>query len=215
MKQGFTDITVVLDRSGSMSAIKKDVIGGYNSFLKAQKDVEGEAIITLITFDTASPQEVVQNRVAIKDAAMLGDENFMPRGGTPLYDAIGMAITNTGVKLAAMEEKDRPEKVVFVIITDGEENSSREFDKQAVKAMIETQTNVYKWEFVFLAANQDAMQTGTSMGFSKGNSMTYAATGLGMNNAFSAVASNLRSYRAGGQSTMAVTEEQRVDSMAK
>ena len=211
MKQNYTDITIILDRSGSMATIAADTMGGLNTFIKDQRETPGEATFTLVQFDDIDPYEVMVNHTNMKDVKDI--TNFTPRGNTPLLDAIGKGIVKTGEKLAAMAEENRPEKVIFVIITDGAENSSREYSKAQIKDLITKQTNEFKWEFVFLAANQDAIQVGAGLGVGASNSMTYAANTVAVGATFSALSNNTRSYRGGSQSTMGVTEEQRLQSM--
>jgi Mg-chelatase subunit ChlD len=214
MKLDYADITILLDRSGSMGSIKNDTIGGINTFLAAQRKTPGTATFTLIQFDSHDPYEVIENHVAIEKAKDLTSETFVPRGSTPLLDAIGMSIIKTGAKLAAMTESERPEQVIFVIVTDGEENSSKEYTKDKIKEMIAEQENTYKWEFVFLAANQDAIKTGSTMGLSGAKSMSYAATGQGITSAFASLTSNTSMYRSKFVANMNVTQDQRDDAMA-
>lgn len=215
MKQDYTDITVVLDRTGSMKDIAKDIIGGFNTFLETQKKISGMATFTLIQFDSQNPYEVVENAVNIKNAKNLTPLTFVPRAYTPLLDSLGMTITRTGERLAAMREEDRPDQVIFVVITDGEENASKEYTRDMVNSMIESQTNVYNWEFIFLAANQDAIQTGASMGFQANKSMTYGANGLDVISAFASVSSNVGAYRGTKmKSSLNMSDDQRKKAVA-
>ena len=193
MKQNYTHISVVLDRSGSMASVVDDTIGGFNSFLEEQKKVEGLGTLTLVQFDNV--YEVVNNFIDLKQIRPLTRETFQPRGSTALLDAIGRTINETGRRLGELAERERPDKVVFVILTDGEENSSREFNNQQINDSITHQRDVYKWEFVFLGANQDAISTASQMGISTQNAMTYAANSAGTQAAFSAVSRNLAGYR--------------------
>jgi len=194
MKQDLTDITVVLDRSGSMQHIAADTIGGFNTFLKSQKEAPGQATFTLVQFD--DQYEVVHDAKNIQDVPELDTTTFVPRGWTALLDAIGRTINTTGARLAAMDEADRPSKVIFVIITDGEENRSAEFtDRSVIFAKIKEQTEVYSWEFVFLGANQDAIHVGGMLGIDKSRSMTYAANSKGTGLAFAAAAKSMTAYR--------------------
>lgn len=209
MKQDLTDITVVLDRSGSMSSVWTDTIGGFNSFLKTQKEAPGEATFTLVQFD--NHYEVDYRGKNIQEIPDLNNETYVPRGGTALLDAIGRTINETGQRLAALAESDRPSKVIFVILTDGEENASKEFKKGKINEMITHQTEKYQWDFVFLGANQDAIQTGSSMGIMAGNSLTYAANSIGTVSAFETVSSTMCSYRSGNTAakTQFFSEEDR------
>jgi len=163
MRNDLTDITMIVDRSGSMASIKSDAEGGINTFVELQKQEPGEALLTLVQFDTH--YEFVHSGIPIKQVPAF---TLVPRGGTALLDAVGRAINETGARLAATDESQRPGLVVVVIVTDGEENSSREFRREQVRAMIEHQQAVYKWQFTFLAANQDAFAEGASLGIAAG-----------------------------------------------
>ncbi len=179
MKSDLTDITLVVDRSGSMDAIKDDAQGGINEFIRGQAAESGKALLTLMQFDTE--YDLVHNGVNVADVPPY---QLVPRGMTALLDAVGRAINETGARLAGMPEQDRPGLVVFVIVTDGAENSSKEFTRADIRKMIEHQQSEYSWQFTFLAADQDAFAAGGSMGikadgianFSKGKMRgTYAA----------------------------------------
>ena len=159
MRNDLTDITMIVDRSGSMASIKSDAEGGINTFIEMQKQEPGEALLTLVQFDTH--YEFLHSGIPIKQVPAF---TLLPRGGTALLDAVGRAINETGARLAAMDEAQRPGLVVVVIVTDGEENSSHEFRREQIRAMIEHQQVVYKWQFTFLAANQDAFAEGASLG---------------------------------------------------
>lgn len=159
MNTNLTDLTVIMDRSGSMAFCQADAEGGLNTFIKKQAEEEGLCEFTLVQFDTE--YEVVHNAVDIK---MINKVALHPRGGTALLDAVGKAINSTGERLRNMNEHERPGLVVFVIVTDGHENSSTEFTKPQIKEMIEHQQEKYKWQFVFLGANQDAFAEGGAMG---------------------------------------------------
>lgn len=193
MKKGYTHISIVLDRSGSMSAIRNDTIGGYNTFLKSQQEAPGEATFSLTQFDTEFT--VHHSFVNIQDVPPLNEKTFVPRGGTALYDAIGLTIAGCGEKLAAMDEADRPEKVIMVILTDGEENASKEYRYNRVQEMIKTQQDVFSWEFVFLGANLNAEKVGAGLGIKLGNSMTYATTSGGVSATFGSMSKGMTSYR--------------------
>ena len=189
----FTDISVVLDRSGSMEDVRDDTIGGFNTFLKDQKATPGMAALTLVQFD--SEYEIVHAGKPIAEIPRLTKHTFVPRGSTALLDAIGRTINATGARLAAMPESERPGKVVFVILTDGQENASREFNLGMIHAMISHQSNVYKWQFLFLGANQDAIEAGGLMGVTAANAMTYAANAMGTPAAFRATSKRVARFR--------------------
>ena len=195
MKQNLTDINVVLDRSGSMESVRTDTIGGFNAFLKTQKEAPGEATLTLAQFD--DQYEIVHNGKNIQDVPNLTAETFVPRGMTALLDAIGRTVNATGARLSAMPEDQRPGKVIFVILTDGQENKSSEFTKAKINEMIKHQKEAYRWDFVFLGANQDAIHAGTSLGINAGNTMTYAANSKGTAAAFASVGATMCAYRSG------------------
>jgi uncharacterized protein YegL len=193
MKKNYTHIAVVLDRSGSMQHIASDVIGGFNSFIEEQQKVPGEATITTVRFD--NEYEVMQEFKNLNDSLKLDTSNYQPRGMTALNDAIGRTIISTGERLRKMKEEDRPEKVIFVIQTDGLENASQEFTGDAVKKMVEHQSDSYQWKFVYLGANQDAVLTGAALGIKGGDSMTYAANSLGVAANTRALNKNMSAYR--------------------
>jgi hypothetical protein len=204
MKSGYTHIAVVLDRSGSMSFCASDTVGGFNTFVAEQKKAEGEATMTLTQFDTE--YEIVYDFKNIQDVPNL---TFVPRGNTALLDAIGRTIQTVGHSLESMPEAERPEKVIFVIITDGKENSSREFKKDQINQLIKTQTDVYKWEFVYLGANQDAIQEGSALGVLLTNALTFDT--LTTRQVYDALSENVRNLRSAGSArkSMEWTEQQR------
>ncbi len=169
MRTDLTDITLVVDRSGSMESMRTDAEGGVNAFIRRQAAEPGEALVTLVQFDTE--YEFLSRGTP---AAQVGEYTLVPRGSTALLDAVGRAINETGARLATMAEPDRPGLVVFVVVTDGQENSSHEFSKAKIKEMIEHQQTVYNWQFTFLGANQDAFAEAGSMGFSAGGTAGYS-----------------------------------------
>lgn len=207
MNHNHTDITIVLDRSGSMSSIAADTIGGFNRFLEDQKKAPGTATLTLRQFDTI--HDVVIDAKAIHQAKPLTVDTFVPRGMTALLDAIAMAVDATGARLERLPESNRPAKVICVIITDGLENSSHRFTREQVFEKIKHQQDNYQWQFVFLGANQDAIATATHMGIRAANAMTYADNSAGVNAAFASTSSNLVQMRFGSSTTMAYSKEDR------
>lgn len=188
-----TDITIILDRSGSMESVKQDTIGGFNSFLSEQQKVEGEAALSLVQFDVQ--YDVVYEDKDINSADRLTERTFQPRGSTALFDAIGRTVNSVGQRLAALPEAERPDKVLLVIMTDGFENASREFTAAKISEMIGHQRNVYKWEFMFIGANQDAVLSAQEIGIPAAASLTYAANEEGTQIAYSMIASKVRNYR--------------------
>ena len=159
MRSDLTDITLVVDRSGSMDSIKSDAEGGINEFIQQQANEPGEALLSLMQFDTE--YDLVHNGVS---AGKVPPYQLVPRGMTALLDAVGRSINETGARLAAMPEQNRPGLVIFVIVTDGAENSSKEFTHADIRKMIEHQQSEYSWQFTFLAADQDAFAAGSSLG---------------------------------------------------
>lgn len=207
MKKNLTDITVVLDRSGSMSSIVEDTIGGFNTFVRGQKEAPGSAHLTLVQFD--DQYEVNYTAKDIQKVQELNKETFVPRGMTALYDAIGKTINSTGERLRKMAEKDRPAKVIFVILTDGGENSSREYRLDKIKEMITHQESKYSWEIVYLGANQDAFAVGQSLGVQFSKTMSWHASSAGVKGVYSNLNTRLTSYRSApvGAASFAFTKE--------
>ncbi len=203
-----THITVILDRSMSMSMCKEGTITGYNEFLRKQKAEPGEATFTLVQFDH---EYKVSYDGTLGLAPELTYETFQPRGNTALNDAQGKAITELGAKLAATKKEDRPDNVIIVIMTDGGENASREYTHKQVAELIKHQQEKYSWSFLFIGANQDAVQIGSTYNISKGSSLTY---NVGAAAATMGVASNfVRSARTG--STRSLTEKERNTALGK
>jgi hypothetical protein len=203
----FTDITIVLDRSGSMEVIADDTVGGFNQFLEDQKKIPGKALLTLVQFD--HEYEFVHRALPIGSVPRLTRKTYVPRGSTALLDAIGRAINETGQRLSAQPEPERPGIVVLVILTDGLENASREFRRDAIFEMITRQRETYSWQFVFLGANQDAIQAGAQMGIPAAQAMTYAATADGAPAAWRATSKNIGRRRQEADYDLAFSEEQR------
>lgn len=189
MKQGYTHISVIMDRSGSMDEGRTDTEGGFNAFLTEQKARPGEATISLTTFDNQI--ELAYAMIPIQDAPVFVLE---PRGFTALLDAVGITLTNLKAKIEMMAEEDRPEKVVVVIITDGQENASREYSFGRISAMIKEQSSL-GWEFLFLGADQDAIEAGGKLGVARGKSMTYAKSAPGIGSTYSSVSDKLSCFR--------------------
>ena len=162
MKKDYTYICIVLDASGSMSCIEDDIKGSFNTFLNKQREEQGKTVFDLFQFS-----DEVERLVKSADLALFKDDlmaKYTCTGCTALNDAVCIAIDTMGKEFAAMPEEERPENVLCVIITDGQENASKEFSTADVKKRIEHQQNVYQWEFLFLAANQDAFESGSALG---------------------------------------------------
>ena len=174
MKTHTTDITLVVDRSGSMQQRRKDAEGGVNAFIQNQAEEPGEALLTLIQFDTQ--YEILHGGEPIEKVP---EYRLEPRGMTALLDAVGRAINETGERMSKMAEAHRPGLVIFVITTDGHENSSVEFTKSQIKGMIEHQQSKYGWHFTFLGANQDAFAEAGAMGMRAGGVANFAMDKVG------------------------------------
>ena len=196
MKKGLTEIVFILDRSGSMNGLEKDTIGGFNSTIEKQKKEAGEAFVSTVLFD--SEMEVLHDRVPLASIAPLTDKEYYARGCTALLDAIGGAIHHIGNMHKYAREEDRPEKTIFVITTDGYENASRKYTSERVKQMIERQKEKYGWEFIFLGANIDAIETAKSFGISEDRAANFVNDGDGIEVMYSAqcrLMSDLRKNR--------------------
>lgn len=186
----YTHIAVVLDRSGSMASIKSDMDGAFNSLIEDQRKVEGRATVSLVQFDDTV--ETVYSFLHLSEVPKL---DLQPRGLTALLDALGRTINETGVALRDMPEATRPGKVIFVVITDGLENRSREFTRDTVRRLIERQRSEFSWEFLYLGANQNAIQEGAKYGFLADQSIAYAASSHGTQSVVGSTSGLLKSYR--------------------
>lgn len=164
MRENLTELVFILDRSGSMSGLESDTIGGFNSLIEKQKKEEGNAIVSTVFFDDVC--EVIHDRVDIGNVRKLTDEEYYVRGCTALMDAVGGAIHHIGNVHKYARDEDRPAKTLFVITTDGLENASKQYSYPDVKRMIERQKKKYHWEFLFLGANIDSKQVAAQMGIS-------------------------------------------------
>lgn len=193
MNPHLTDITIILDRSGSMSILADDTIGGYNRFLRDQQAAPGQCRLTLNQFDHEFI--TVHKAKDIRKAPALTPNSYVPRGNTALLDAVGRSINETGARLATMDATDRPAKVMVVIITDGYENASREFNIGKVREMITHQTKQYNWQFIFLGSDLGGLEVAAHIGIAGSNVMHTANNIRGTQRTYAAVsakASNLR-----------------------
>lgn len=188
-----TEILVITDRSGSMGGLVNDVIGGYNKFIEEQRAVPGEARVTYTQFD--NQYEVVYAGKPLQDVPPLDKFTYVPRGTTSLLDAIGRTLNEQGKRIAA---EQWAELVVVCIITDGEENSSREYTTERVKEMT-AHAEKNGWKFVYLGANQDAFAVSRSLGMMNAMAMNYVPTSTGTHQAYNITSSTVRSLRTGGK----------------
>lgn len=171
MKNNYTHISVILDRSGSMESLRDDTIGGFNAFLTKQKSEPGLATLTLVQFDSQDPYEVIHHFKPIGLVPELDETTYVPRGGTPLLDAMGRGINDIEANLGKMQAAARPGKVLVVVVTDGQENQSREFSKKQIKEMVEAKTRKNGWEFLFLSSDLNAVEEAQAVGFAAQNSV--------------------------------------------
>jgi hypothetical protein len=194
-----------------MEAIKDETISGFNHLLKEQKAAGDNASFTLVQFDSESTEVVHESR-PIRGVPDLNGDTFQPRGSTPLLDALGQTIESTGRTLAAIPEATRPDKIVFVVITDGQENASHLFTKTRVKEMIDHQTAKYNWKFIYLGANQDAFAEAGSVGIAVGTAANYAPSKMA--EAYAGVSFNVAKYRRSGRAEhLDFSDEQRNEMM--
>lgn len=183
-----TRLVFLLDRSGSMQSIKSDVIGGFDAFLAEQRTGEGQCTVTLAQFD--NEYEVVYRDLALAQVPPL---ELNPRGSTALLDSMGTLITDTAAQIGALAEGDKPGTVVVAIMTDGKENASREWQRPGIKALVEQQTNDHGWEFLYMGADQDAVEVGKALGVKEEQAITYARGKA--REAMMATSGNIREYR--------------------
>ena len=171
MKNNLTEMVFILDRSGSMAGFESDTIGGFNSMIERQRELEGKAYVSTVLFNNEST--VIHDRVDINEVAPLTRDDYHPFGGTALLDAVGGAIRHVGNIHKYARPEDVPEKTIFIISTDGMENASHLYDSDTVKAQIKRQTERYGWEFIFLAANIDAVETASNIGIRRERAMNF------------------------------------------
>ena len=173
MKKGLTELVFILDRSGSMYGLEKDTIGGYNEMLEKQKAVDGDCQITTVLFD--DKYELLHDRIDIKAVSPITEKQYFVRGATALLDAIGNTVKKIDNAQKNTSEDYRAEKVIFVIITDGQENCSLVYSSEKIKALIEYKKAKYGWEFIFLGANIDAVETAAKFGIAQDRAVDYLA----------------------------------------
>lgn len=209
MKDDYTHITVILDRTGSMESIRDDTIGGFNTFLKDQQTQPGHATLTLVQFDSQDPYEVIHSFKPVGEVPALTRETFVPRASTPLLDAIGRGILDLESNLARLGEGERPAKVMVVILTDGRENASREFRKERIKSMIREKQEESGWQFMFLAADQEAIDEAQALGFPAAATMVFAKTSRGTMDAFTSMSRQTSKFRSGNSGNLSFDDDDR------
>ena len=189
-----TELVFILDRSGSMSGLESDTIGGFNSMLQKQQSQEGECRITTVLFD--DKHEILHDRLDIKAVSPITDKEYYVRGSTALLDAIGITINKIGNTQKQSKPEYRADKVLFVITTDGMENASREFDYAKIKSMIEHKKEKYNWEFIFLGANIDAVDVANRFGIAKNRAQSFHNDSAGIALNYESVSETVLDYRA-------------------
>lgn len=208
--KNYTDITVLLDRSGSMRSIKDATESGFKEFITGHKEVPSTRL-TVVQFDSGNDQEVVINDQPINNIEGITLE---PRGMTPLCDALCKAIDSAGRRLAKLPESERPSRVLFVIITDGLENASHTFNRKDVRERIERQTSGYNWQFTYLGANQDVFKEADAMGIAREFAMAYAADNQHTGSTFRSLTANTVGYtKSGNANSLGYTISQRKEAM--
>jgi uncharacterized protein YegL len=195
MKEDTTEIVVIVDRSGSMGGKQQDVIGGFNTFLKEQKALPGKAQLTYAQFNDR--HDIVHDGKDIYDVPELTDKDYQPCGMTRLLDAVGKTFNTVGERLAKTPEEERPAHVIVVIITDGHENDSQEFNYKQVQDMIRTQKDDYNWEIMFMASKINAVAEGAKFGVRSARSYQAADNSLGTRGVYECLSSNVSRMRTG------------------
>ncbi len=178
MQSDLTEIAYVLDRSGSMQSLVSDAIGGFNSFLSSQQKLEGRANFTLVLFD--HEYLVIHKSIDIRQVLELNEKTYVPRGQTAMLDAVGRTIDDVGSHLGSLPEHQRPAKVIIAIFTDGLENASTDYTTERLAASIKHQQEKYNWEFLFLAANQDAVSSAAKIAIPAAQAMNFVASPIGV-----------------------------------
>ena len=204
MKKNLTEVVFILDRSGSMSGLENDTIGGYNSMLERQRTGEGEVIISTVLFD--DKVEIIHDRKPIGEVKPITRKEYFVRGCTALLDAIGGSIHHIGKLHKNMPPEDVPEKTLFIITTDGMENASQKYTYDKIKKMVEKKKNKKKWEFIFLGANIDAVSVANQFGVGKTHAVRYECDSAGTKLNFD-VMTNLISKARACKSAAHMTEE--------
>ena len=233
MKEDLTVVFALIDGSGSMHDMRAAVVDGFNEFITDQKKLPGNVLLSMVQFDSdwarsyqgsLSPTDYLALRYReihhlknLKEVEKLTMASYVPNGGTPLLAAMDRAIDELGQDLAAMPEQYRPSKVIFLVITDGQENSSdrSKFSKEKIAAKVKHQINKYNWQFTFIGANQDSFHEAGGMGFQPHATMNYIATYDGMLQGLNAVSASTMSYRSGDTKAMILPNDREEDIIEK
>ena len=194
MKNNITELVFILDRSGSMAGLESDTIGGFNSMIQKQKKEDGECFVSTVLFDNES--EVLHDRIKLDDVPEMTDDDYIVRGCTALIDAIGDAIHHIGNIHKYARPEDVPENTMFVITTDGMENASHRYNSEEVKKMIERQKEEFGWEFLFIGANIDAVETAARYGIGSDRAVNYNSDSKGTEILYASVTNAVSRVRA-------------------
>ena len=194
MKKNLTEMVFILDKSGSMAGLEADTIGGFNSMIERQKKEEGEALVSTVLFSSES--KVIHDRVNLAKIEPMTDRQYCVGGCTALIDAIGEAIHHIGNVHKYAREEDRPEHTIFVITTDGMENASHRYTSDQVKTMVRRQKEKYGWEFLFLGANIDAVETAACFGIAEDRAVSFHNDAKGQALNYTEVSEAVRTVRA-------------------
>lgn len=205
--KNLTDITIILDRSGSMEYIKNSTIQGFNSFINEQQNSVGEARLTLVQFD--HEYQMIYENIDIREVKNLSNKTFVPRGSTALLDAIGKTINDTKSRNKLASDNLKPDNTLMVIITDGEENSSNKYSREKILKKISKREKKDNWKFVFIGSNQDAIAVGASFGIDESRSLTFSNSDEGAEMAFASLSKNICNINSNPEEVFAFTEEDR------
>ena len=199
INNNITELVFIIDRSGSMAGLEADTIGGFNSMIEKQKKLDGKAYVSTVLFDNVS--EVIHDRVDIENVEPMTERDYYVRGCTALLDAVGGAIHHIGNVHKYARPEDVPEKTMFIITTDGMENASHNYSSERVKEMIRRQEEKYGWEFIFVAANIDAVETAERIGIRRERAANYSHTKGGTKRLYDAVEHYCCSFRSAAPDT--------------
>lgn len=204
-------ITVILDRTGSMDSIRDDVIGGFNAFLAEQQSASTSTTFTLVQFDSQDPYEVLHAAKPIREVTPLTLEQYVPRASTPLYDAMGRGILDLESQIAKRPEGERPSRIVFVVVTDGAENASQEFDRAAITKLVDAK-KAAGWDFVFLSADMTAFHDAGAVGIDYSARLAFQKSKRGNDAAWAAASSKIKSRIVGDAFRVAFDDDDRSSS---
>lgn len=192
MKKNLTELVFIMDRSGSMSGLEKDCVGGFNSMIKKQKKEDGECLVSTVLFNNSDT--ILHDRVSLKDIRQMKEEDYVPSGCTALIDALGNSIRHISDVHRYIRKEDNPEHTIFIITTDGLENASKKYSSDEVKKMVE-QKKEEGWEFIFLAANIDAVETAKKYGINEDRAVNYVSDEAGTMTNFNVLDKTIRKFR--------------------